>query len=301
MDQIFLGTWAFGDSYWGEQKHSDTVKTIHASLRNNFLSFDTAPIYGNGSSEQILGQQLKNQPDVIISTKVLIKPLSAVKKSFQNSLKRLNRSYVDYCFIHWPSSKFDVKPVMDYLMKQKEAGFIRHIGLSNFNIDSLKTIKKYGEVDIVQNGYNFLWPWEEEFFLYCKENSIRTQAYSPLAQGLLTGKITQKTPYISKDKRDHMVLYHPEILPKVYTIINKLLPLAEREQLNLSHLILKWTLDRDFIDSVVVGCRKREQIENLIGLKETDISSEVRQELNSIYKEVRNTIPQYPNIFNHSY
>lgn len=301
MNQIFIGTWAFGDNYWGEQKHSDTLKTIHASLRNNFHSFDTAPIYGNGRSEQILGQQLKDFSDVTISTKVLVKPISAVQKSFNNSLKRLNRSYVDYCFIHWPSSKFDVKPVITYLMEQKKAGFIHHIGLSNFNLNNLKEILAYGEVDIVQNGYNFLWPWDESYFSFCKKHNIKTQVYSPLAQGLLTGKITRENPYISKDKRDHMVLYYPEILPEVYNIIQKLLPLAEHEFLPLSRLILKWTLDRSYIDSIVVGCRTRKQVENLVGLKELEISPEIELKLNKIYQEVKEIIPQYRNIFDHSY
>lgn len=301
MDQIFIGTWAFGDSYWGEQKHSDTVKAIHAALRNKFLSFDTAPIYGNGSSEQILGQQLKNQNDVVISTKVLVKPLSAVKKSFQNSLKRLNRSYVDYCFIHWPSSKFDVKPVIEYLMEQRESGYIRYIGLSNFNLESLQEILTYAKIDIVQNGYNLLWPWEEEYFQFCKQNSIKTQVYSPLAQGLLTGKFTQNHPYKIEDKRNHLVLYYPGILPKVYNIIDKLLPLTEQENIPLSQLILKWTLNRDYIDSIVVGCRNRRQIENLIELQEIEISTITQQNMEKIYREVKEIIPQYSNIFDHSY
>lgn len=301
MEKIFIGTWALGDSYWGEQKHNDSVKMIHASLRNDFLSFDTAPIYGNGSSEQLLGQQLKNRSDVTISTKILVKPLSAVKKSFENSLKRLNKSSIYYCFIHWPSTKFEVEPVMDYLMKQKERGLIKHIGVSNFNQNGLKKVQKYGEVDIVQNGYNFLWPWEEEFFTYCKKNNIQTQAYSPLAQGLLTGKFTSKQPYKSDDKRDHMVLFYPEVLPEIYHFIEQLQHLANIEQLNLSQMILKWTIDRNFVDSVVVGCRNRSQVENLKGINSINISMKTKDKLDEIHNKVKTIIPYYSNIFNHSY
>lgn len=301
MDRVIIGTWAFGDSYWGEQKHSDTLKTIHASLRNGFNTFDTAPIYGNGKSEQVLGQQLKGSEDVFINTKVLCKPISAVKKSIDNSLKRLNRTELNCCFIHWPSTKFEVTPVLEYLKTLKSDGVIKKIGLSNFSLKELQSLNENGDIDIVQNAFNYLWPWDKNLFTYCKNSNIETQAYSPLAQGLLTGKYTNRHPYIIKDKRTHMVLYKEEQLLEVYEIIEDLLPLTVIEETSLSRIILKWTLDQPYIDSIIVGCRDRKQLENLIGLEDLNLKESSTQRLNQVQETVKGRIKQYNNIFNHSY
>lgn len=301
LPPIVIGTWALGDEYWGEQNHSDSLKTIHAAIRLGYNSFDTSPVYGKGRSEQLLGQQLKNNPDTIISTKSFIKPTSSVEKSLNNSLKRLNRDYVDYFFVHWPSSKEDCRPMIELLEKLRDQGKILKIGLSNFNKKQLITAQEAGKIDIIQNAFNFFWDKELDYIKSCKSQGILTQGYSPLGQGLLTGKFTSQTPYETKDLRYKMSLFNDNNLKVVYKYISKLQTIAEKNNTTIHNLVLKWMESLLFLDSIVIGCRKRYQIEDLTTLKNLKLTTNTLNEILNLSKEASNEINGGYNIFNHSY
>lgn len=301
IPRIGVGTWALAGDYWGPQKHSDSLKMIHAALREQIELFDTSPDYGKGKSEQLLGQQLPHNSLQQVATKCFIKPTESVEKSIENSLKRLNRDYIDYFFIHWPSTKIDGKPMMELLEKYRTRNKIKYIGVSNFNKTQLLDIQKAGNVDIVQNAYNFFWNTDQEYFKYCKKNSIATQAYSPLAQGLLTGKFTKTFPFKSKDSRYKMVLFERRNLEIIYKYIDKLLAIAQANNLSIYELSLHWTLSQKFIDSIVVGCRNREQLETLCRIKNSSISINTIDKLNRLSQDVSYELTKEDNIFNHSY
>lgn len=301
LPPICIGTWALGDEYWGNQTHSDSLKTIHAAIREDFRYFDTSPVYGKGRSEQLLGQQLCNEEDIIISTKSFIKPVKSVEKSLNNSLKRLQRDYIDYFFIHWPSTKVDCRPMVELLENLKAQGKIKHLGLSNFNESELKTAQEAGNIDIVQNAFNFFWDKEKEYLKNCKNSGIKTQIYSPLAQGLLTGKFTKEQPYQRNDQRYKMSLYADENINTVYQYIPILKELAKNNSVTLHNLILKWTGSLTFVDSMIVGCRTRKQIEDLPTLKSFELNNEVLEELSKLSSEGSSKIIGGNNIFNHSY
>jgi len=299
IPKIFIGTWPLAGEYWGEQSHSDSLKTLHACIRENFKSFDTSPDYGKGKSEQLLGQ-LKNR-DLYISTKCFTKPVNSVKKSINNSLKRLNTDNLDIFFIHWPSTKYSFMPIMELLLEYKENKIIKNIGVSNFNIEQLDEIGSIGKIDIVQNAYNFLWTDDTAYFKYCKEKNIVTQAYSPLAQGLLTGKFTQESPFKPKDHRNKMVLFSEENLKIIYRYISILNEISKRENIQLSALILAWTLSKEFIDSIVVGCRQRYQVELLKVVENLTLDQSIIDELENISEEISVRLKKANNIFNHAY
>lgn len=302
LPEIGIGTWALAGDYWGEQNHSDSLKMIHAATRLGFNLFDTSPDYGKGKSEQLLGQQLPdNSNQNIITTKCFIKPNSSIEKSIKNSLNRLNRDYIDYFFIHWPSTKVDSKPMMELLEEYRSNNIIKYIGVSNFNLNELQDIQRAGKVDIVQNAYNFFWDSDESYFKYCKKHKILTQAYAPLAQGLLTGKFNKLYPYVSKDSRYKMSLYSESNLKIIYIYIEALMELADKNNLMLSELALKWTLSKEFIDSIVVGCRNRKQVEALKKINNIVLQDEIIKEMDLLSYSISKELKKGNNIFNHSY
>lgn len=298
---ICIGTWALGGGYWGKQNHSDSIKTIHAANREGFYFFDTSPVYGKGRSEQLLGQQLCKEKNIIISTKSFIKPIRGVEKSFNNSLRRLNRDYIDYFFVHWPSTKDDCRPMIELLEKLRSQGKIRNIGLSNFNITELKTAREAGHIDIIQNAYNFFWNKEKDYFKQCQEMGIITQVYSPLAQGILSGKFTWENPYIPTDLRYKMSLFSDNNLKIIYDFIPKLSSIAKDNNITIHNLILKWTISHSFIDSMVIGCRTRKQVEELRPLNKLNLKRSTLKRLNILSQEASEKISGENNIFNHSY
>lgn len=298
ISKIVIGTWGLGDDFWGEQSHSNSLKTLHSANREGFTWYDTAPVYGKGKSEQLLGQQFKNSK-VHIITKCFTKGVPQVEKSLNQSLKRLNRDYIDLFFIHWPSSNQPFEPVLSFLEKKREEGVINSIGVSNFNKNQLKTALNYGNIDIVQNGFNLFWTKDMEYFNYCKSKGIITQAYSPLCQGLLTGKYNSKKPYSFDDMRNKTPFFQKELLNKLYLYIERLNEISQRCGIELSKLSILWALE--YVDSVVVGCRKRNHVEDLINIKDESLNNEIKYEMDIISNEVDNLIPDYKNIFNHIY
>lgn len=301
-DRIGIGTWALGGDYWGHQEHSNSVKMIHKALKEGFTLFDTAPVYGKGKSEQLLGQQLKKvREKVKITTKCFLKPINEFEKSLNTSLKRLNTDYIDNFFIHWPSSKIDSRPAIELLERYREKGVIKKIGVSNFNITQLKAAQEVGSIDIAQNAFNFFWIKDRSYFSYCKENKIETQAYSVLAQGLLTGKFTNETPYTENDFRKKMSLFDSKNVNKIYLYIDKLNEIAKEENISLYELILKWSLKEPNLDILLIGCRNRKQIEALLKLDDISISQSTHEKLNQLSLSASKSIIGGENIFNHFY
>ncbi len=297
-----IGTWPLAGDYWGEQTHSNSLKTIHSALREGFTLFDTAPVYGKGRSEQLLGQQLsKLREQIIISSKCFIKPIDQIEKSFSSSLKRLNTDYIDIFFIHWPSTSIDCRPMVELLEKFRDQGKIRQIGVSNFNETELKLAMEAGNIEIVQNAFNFFWNMDKEYFKFCKSKNITTQAYSALAQGLLTGKFTRENPYIREDLRFKMTLFDSQNLEIIYAYIDELSLVAKRENVSLHNLVLQWTISNPYIDSILVGCRTRKQVEEFANARKISISQDSISKINSLSEDVSVLIKAEKNIFNHYY
>ncbi|MBN2619282.1 MAG: aldo/keto reductase [Spirochaetales bacterium] len=302
IPKFCIGTWQLSDTYWGDQKHSDSLKTIHAAIREGFTFFDTSPVYGKGQSEQLLGQQLnKSLENIIISTKSFVKSPESTIKTLNNSLKRLNREYIDIFFIHWPSTKLDSRPMMELLQKMKEDGKIKKIGVSNFNLNELKKIEESGKVDIIQNGYNLFWRKEEEYIKYCFNNGICTQIYSPLGQGILTGKFARNSPYLGNDSRHLMLLFDSKNIDKIYNYIETLKEICKKYDTSLYDAVIMWTKSLYFIDSIVIGCRKRNHVEELSISSKKSINENLVNELTEFSDHIMNNIVGGTNIFNHSY
>lgn len=194
LSSVTLGCMTFtGDANWGPQEEKDSIETVRAAIDAGIVSFDTAEAYADGLSDIILGKALgADRSKVSVFSKLDTRKMTAkdVIPSCEAGLKRLNTDYLDLYQIHWPSATIPLEETMEQLLKLKEQGKIRAIGVSNFGVEDLgNAINKYADVVSNQIAYNMLFRGAEYSLLpLCIEKNIGVLTYSSLAQGLLSGK-----------------------------------------------------------------------------------------------------------------
>ncbi|MBN2658789.1 MAG: aldo/keto reductase [Spirochaetales bacterium] len=299
--EAVFGTWALGGDYWGPQNHSDSVKAIQAAARAGINHFDTAPVYGKGRAEMLLGQQLrKNRGDYIIADKCFYKEPDVFAKSFETSLRRLNTDYIDIFYIHWPASGADMRPVMELLEQYRREGKIRAVGVSNFSVNQIREIMEAGTVDIAQFGYNLIWRREEEELIpFCRARGITTAAYSILAQGILTGKFTRYPEGEEYKWRRKLVLFDRDVFPEIQKEMNNLREIAVKNDLSPAQASILWTKENELIDCSILGCRNRSQTEENLKPFSITMDSRLTEELNDLSDRIRPMVPLEENIFRH--
>ena len=303
LAKLGLGCWVFGeDWYWGKQSHKDSIKTIQAALRGGIKHFDTARSYSNGRSEQITGQQLKNnREDIIIATKTTWLPAESLEKYIDISLKRLCTDRIDIFYIHWPKPGFDFRPMVDILEKIRLSGKIKYIGVSNFSVQDMKLIKDAGKIDYYQTGYSLLWRFpEKEIIPYCIDKGIKIVSYSSLAQGILTDKFDISKRFLSNDPRNKLAFFYDDSIQYVETFLKPFKGIAESEGISMSKLALYWSLTRPWMDTVLVGSKNRNQIEENMAALNILPDPKIMAEITALSDELLTNMPMRDNIFNHA-
>lgn len=208
ISRLGFGCWALSKSGWKDVNLDSAYATLSMAYQHGITIYDTAPIYGFGKSEEILGTVLKDIRDkIIICTKfgliwnekgVVSHNISPDSLMFEidNSLRRLQTDYIDLYQIHWPDNKTEISLVLKKLAELKNEGIIKNIGISNFSLNLLQQSMDYLKIDAVQYKYNiFEREIESDIIPFCKKNQIILLAYSPLAQGIISGKV--KSDYIT--------------------------------------------------------------------------------------------------------
>ncbi len=304
MSKLGLGCWTFGgDRYWGEQDHRDSVKTIRAALRGGITHFDTAAVYANGRSEQITGQQLKKvREDVIIATKSFYRPPGRMQKAIDTSLRRLCTDYIDIFYIHWPSRDMEYGPVMEVLEKNREAGKIGYIGISNFSVSGMETLLRYGKIDYCQTGYSLVWRKpEREIIPFCIENGIRIISYSSLGQGILTDKFLSSGGFLrDDDPRNRLAVMSEPARKPLADFLREVKKIAAENNLSLSQTALLWLMSKPWISSVLTGARNRKQIEHSLRILDKKLPEKTACRLTELSGDLDRFIPDAGNIFNHT-
>jgi aryl-alcohol dehydrogenase-like predicted oxidoreductase len=260
VSAIALGCWAFaGDANWGPQEDAASIATVHAALDAGINFFDTADVYGAGRSETVLGQALAGlRTQAVIATKVSPDHLSAyeVRLACERSLRCLKTDYIDLYQTHWPDIDTPVEDTMATLLDLKAQGKIRAIGVSNVDVDLLKQYAKKGVVDTDQELFSMLDKGvEEELLPYCREQNISMLAYSPLAQGLLTGKITPEREFKEGDFRQSNPRFSVENRIRIMEILKKFEPVIDKHQISFSQLAIAWTFSQPGMTHALVGAR----------------------------------------------
>jgi len=299
---IIMGTWQAGKTYWVGIEDAETIKAIRAAFEAGITTVDTAEVYGNGHSEQIVAKALSDVRDqVVYASKVWVGNLKYDKviEACDRSLKNLQTDYIDLYQIHWPPGSFNTEVVpleetMSALNKLKEQGKIRSIGVSNFSRSQLAEVAQYGKIDSLQPPYSLFWRQvEQDAKPYCLEHNISILAYSPLAQGLLTGKFGPDHQFPEGDHRAKNRLFQGENYQRVQQALGKLRPIAERHHCSLAQLSLAWLIAQPQTNAIA-GARHQEQSSSNAKATEVKLSPEELQEIDAIGRIVTDPLDNNP-------
>lgn len=280
---IGLGTNAVGGHNLYPNLNEETGKElVREALKNGVTMLDTAYIYGIGRSEELIGEVLRefNREDVVIATKaahrkegndfVFDNSPAFLKKSVDESLQRLQTDYIDLFYIHFPDEHTPKDEAVQALNELKKAGKIRAIGVSNFSLEQLKEANKDGLVDVFQGEYNLLnREAETTYFPYIQEHDISFVPYFPLVSGLLAGKYTEDTTFPEGDLRREMEHFQSDRFKENIRKVNELVPIAEKHNVDIAHVVLAWYLARPEIDMLIPGAKRADQ--PLDNLKTADV------------------------------
>ncbi len=281
ISTITLGTWVFGGDNWGPTKEEDCIIAVKTAIDCGINIIDTAPIYGVGKSEIIVGKAIKGQRDkIVIATKCgLFKKgnkigidlsADAIKKEIDDSLKRLQVDYVDLYQCHWPDPNTPLEETMEALLNLKEQGKIRHIGVSNFTREDLHKSCSRADILTEQVQYSLLErSIEKEIVPFCKEKDIGILTYGTLGGGILSGKYKTETHFKGPDVRNFFYkFYKGEAFNKSITLIKKMEAVGKP----LYQTAINWNRQQPTVASVIVGCRNSEQVINNAKAADWDLS-----------------------------
>ncbi|MBD2538497.1 aldo/keto reductase [Coleofasciculus sp. FACHB-SPT36] len=306
ISPIVMGTWQAGKRMWVGIEDADTIKAIRGAFDAGIATVDTAEVYGEGHSEQIVAQALSDVRDqAVYATKVFANHLKydQVIEACDRSLKNLKTDYIDLYQIHWPSGVFksEIVPIeetMNALNHLKEQGKIRAIGVSNFSRAQLEEAAQYGRIDSLQPPYSLFWRWvEKDAMPYCVENKISILAYSSLAQGLLTGKFGSDHQFDPADNRAKNKLFQGENYERAQQALDKLRPIAERHQCSLAQLALAWLIAQPQTNAIA-GARNTQQVIDNAKAGDIKLSTDELQEIDAIGRIVTDRLDDSPIMWN---
>jgi len=302
VSAIIMGTWQAGKSMWTDIDDNATQKAMRAALDAGITTFDTAEVYGNGHSERIVARALSDVRDrVVLATKVFPNHFKhqQVISACHRSLKNLNTDYIDLYQIHWPPGSFGqptvpMEEVMGDMVKLKEQGKIRAIGVSNFDARQMAEAADYGPIESLQPPYSLFWRVHgKEGAAYCRENDMTVLAYSPMAQGLLTGKFGPDHTFAKGDHRAGHRLFKPEHYERVQAALAQLRPIAEKNNLTLGQLALAWVIAQPGC-CAIAGARNAGQASQNAAAGDVTLSQEDLDAMDRIGRTVTNHLDDNP-------
>ncbi len=303
VSRLVLGTWVVGGWAWGGSDEKTSLKTILTAFEEGINFIDTAPIYGFGKAEKIVGKAIKEwgkRDSIVIATKGGLewdegcknirrnsKPERLIEE-VEGSLKRLKVDFIDIYQIHWPDPSTPFEASMEALLKVQEEGKIRFIGLSNFEPSQIERCLSVGEVHSLQPPFNmFEREAEKEIIPYCIEKKIPLLAYGGLCRGLLTGKFTGKEVFKKGDLRRHDPKFKKPLFQKyveVIETIKKTIDPYKTYGKTMAQFALRWALQMPGITTVIAGARTPEQLKENVGALGWSISDEHMKAVDTILK-----------------
>ncbi|MDB5610876.1 MAG: aldo/keto reductase [Bradyrhizobium sp.] len=273
--RLALGTWAMGGWMWGGSDEKDAIRTIHAALDRGINLIDTAPVYGFGRSEEIVGKALAaggRRKHTLIATKVGLdwtdgKPFRNASKArivqeAEQSLRRLRTDVIDLYQVHWPDPNTPIAETADAMSTLLRAGKIRAIGVSNFSPVQMDEFRAVAPLHAAQPPYNlFERAIEQDVLPYCRDHNIALLAYGSLCRGLLSGSMSRSSRFTGDDLRKADPKFQPPRFEQYLDAVEKL-DLFAREHYGkrVIHLAARWVLDRNNTNIALWGARRPEQL-----------------------------------------
>ncbi|HJO57016.1 MAG TPA: aldo/keto reductase [Nitrospinaceae bacterium] len=298
---IGFGAWGIGGApFWTNEGHTSSARAIMKSYELGINFFDTAPVYGFGHSEEILGKTLKHVRDkVIYATKCGLrwkkKSLGAITKNatrqsileeIDQSLQRLDTDYIDLYQIHWPDVETSQDETMDTLLEIQKQGKIRAIGVSNYSTEQMKDIMKSGKIVSLQPDYSLLnRSIEKDIVPYCAENKMGIIAYSPLASGLLTGKYGKDAKF--EDWRGKGIIgcfSGPQFERNMGKVV-RLKAMGESMGKTCAQMAINWIVSQPHLTTALLGVKNAKQMEENIKALDWQLEPKQKEEIDNIFAE----------------
>jgi aryl-alcohol dehydrogenase-like predicted oxidoreductase len=288
---VTFGAWAIGGWYWGGSDDEEAVRAIQTAIDQGIDAIDTAPVYGFGHSERVVGRAIHGRRErVIVMTKVGLRwddtrgdfyfettdpngrkyrvhrnarPWS-IKWEVEQSLERLGVETIDLVQVHWPDPKTPISDTMGALLELRAQGKLRAIGVSNFSVEMMNEAQRVlGDVPLAsdQPKYNLVGrDIEREILPFARAKNVGVLVYSPLEQGLLTGKVTAERTFPESDGRHKRPTFTPENRRRVNEVLSRIVqPIAARHAATIGQVVIAWTVAQPGVTSAIVGARTREQ------------------------------------------
>jgi aryl-alcohol dehydrogenase-like predicted oxidoreductase len=278
VSRVALGTWAMGGWMWGGTDQHESVATIQAAVNQGINLIDTAPVYGFGVSEEIVGTALEGiRNEVVIATKVGLEwrdgkvfrnaSRARIMHEVDESLWRLRTDYIDIYQVHWPDPLVPIEETAEAMRTLYEQGKIRAIGVSNFSVAQMERFRRVAPLHVVQPPYNlFERAIEADILPYCRDNQIVTLGYGALCRGLLSGRMRPDTLFDGDDLRRVDPKFQPPRFAQYLDAVRQLDELARgRFNRRVIHLAVRWMLDQG-ISVALWGGRHPDQVEAALGV-----------------------------------
>ncbi len=310
VSAVCLGCWAIvGDQTWGPQAKADAIAAIRTAREAGINFFDTAEGYGAGYSEQLIGEALgPDRHHAVIGSKVSRSHLSAeaLKAACERSLRNLGSDYVDVYHIHWPSREVPLEETLAAMEALVAAGKVRHVAVSNFGQRDLAELLPLAVPACNQLAYSLLFrAIERDILPACRQANVPVTCYSPLVQGLLTGKFDSPDDVPpGRARTRHFSSARPQARhgedgaeEETFAALGAIAGLARQVEMDMSVMSLAWLLRQEGIASVVTGARNRQQVLRNAAAGDVQLPEEVAAELTRLTEPLRRKLGANPDMW----
>ena len=273
LSALAVGTWAIGGQKWGDVNEKDSIKAIRAMIDEGVNLVDTAPVYGNGHSEEVVGKALEDgyRDKVFLATKFSISndENGAIinNGSYENairecddSLRRLKTDHIDIYIMHWPDPGTPVEETMRALDDLKKSGKIRYVGVSNFNRELIEAAQKVVRIDFLQPPYSMVEESQKNLLMWCEEQGIGTMTYGSLGAGILTGAVRELPDWEENDFRYTFYDYFRDPkFSRIMELLTVLDQIALARQKPLAQIAINWSTQKSYVSTAICGVRDPQQ------------------------------------------
>jgi len=298
LSAVAIGTWAIGGWMWGGTDEAESIATIRAALEHGINIIDTAPVYGFGRSEEIVGKAIAEsrlRSNVVIATKTGLQwegdrvarnaSRARIVREVEDSLRRLKTDYIDVYQVHWPDPLITIEETADAMHQLFARGKIRAIGVSNFSVVQMERFRRVAPLHVLQPPYNlFERGIEADLLPYCRENNIATLGYGALCRGLLSGRMRPDTVFDGDDLRRTDPKFVAPRFAQYLAAVDKLDRLAQRFGKRVIHLAVRWMLDQG-ITTALWGARHPGQLQPVDEVTGWSLDASAKAEIDQILRE----------------
>jgi len=299
VSRVAIGTWAIGGWMWGGTDDAESIAAIRAAFEHGINLVDTAPVYGFGHSEEVVGQAVAEaglREQIVIATKTGLewrdgRPFrnasrARILQEVEDSLRRLRTDYIDIYQVHWPDPLVAIEETAEAMRTLFTQGKIRAIGVSNFSVEQMERFRNVAPLHVLQSPFNlFERQIEQDLLPYCRKNNIATLGYGALCRGLLSGRMTADTVFTGDDLRRTDPKFGAPRFPQYLSAVQKLDLLArERFGKRVIHLAVRWMLDKG-ITTALWGARHPEQLQPVNGVSGWQLDAAAMAEIDRILRE----------------